>query len=176
MNRREFVVASAVVAALPAILVEEGCTSTDIKGLVNVVLQSIMAVIEVAEPNAPWLNEMKNVYTALHDALNNWTAGGAVQILIQALNAVVAVCAVIPQTAVYAPLIAVLVAGIEAVLNALPISQQPAHMQTAANNNYIGRVALNKPRWYQSRVSAYKEQWNAVCNANSAALFTAKLS
>lgn len=135
MQRRDFVkrvtAIGVVLIASPAALVMEGCT-VNVTALLNTVLDAGEAIIKVAEPNAPWLQSFESALAALEQAEAQWSAGGAVQIVISALNTIEAVLAVIPVTAVYSPLIAVLVAGIEAVLTAL--FPQPAPSRASASN------------------------------------------
>lgn len=168
MQRREFLKRTAGIGALvavaPSALLVEGC-SVNVKALLNTVINSAEAIIKVAAPNAPWLQPLESAITALQQAEQQWSAGGAVQIVISALNTVQAVLAVIPVTAVYSPLIAVLVAGIEAVLAALVPQPAPTPVTlNAARNPYLttNKVALAKPHTFQTYQGAYRSQWNAT--------------
>jgi hypothetical protein len=149
-----------------------GCSAAQIENSVNTVLSSAEAIIKVADPAAPWLGSLASSIAALQQAEAQWKAGGPVAIIDSALNTVAAVLAVIPVTAVYAPLIGILVAGIEECLALIPQPTQAAqaaaltaHAMVASANPYHGRVALNKPHVFQSATGAYKAQWNATATA-----------
>jgi hypothetical protein len=164
MNRRELLKfgAAAGVATFvtfPAVSIAGCSTQAEITNAINVILNSAEAVIKVAEPNAPWLGPLASAIAALQQAESTWTAGGAITLIDDALNTLSAVLAVIPVTAVYAPLIAILVAGIEACLALIPVSLKSG--KTAVGNPYRGRVELNNPHWFQTRAGAYKAQWNS---------------
>ncbi len=161
MERREFlrksVVASAVLVVTPSALLMEGC-SVDVKALLNTVINAAEAVLKVAQPNAPWLQPLENAILALQQAEQSWTGGSPVQVIISALNTVEAVLAVIPVTAVYSPLIAILVAGIEAVLAAVVPSPVAV---TAVNNPYRGKAKLKgRSMVHPTHQGAFKAQWN----------------
>lgn len=165
LTRREFgcntVLAGVALAFVPSL---EGCTGNEVVSLINTVIESALAVIGVATPDASWLGPLTNAVAALKQAETTWVAGGAVTIVEEALGTIEDVLAVIPLTAVYAPLVAVLVAGIDAVLNALPTSAVTSRLR-ASSNPYHGRVALKKPHLFQTRVGAYKSQWNTTAKA-----------
>jgi hypothetical protein len=171
MNRRTFVrvgtLAGGCTLLVPSLLLE-GCES--IKDLLNVVLASAEAIVKVAEPNASWLSEVSNAVAALEGAESNWEGGSPISIVESALNTLEAVLGVIPLTAVFSPLVDVLVAGIEAVLNAI----SPAPSTTAAPavapratvaNPHRGRVTLKPAHAFQTRAGAYKQQFNAAAKA-----------
>ena len=168
MQRRDFlknsVTAAAIVAVAPSSLLVEGCNKVNVKALLNTVLASAEAIIQVAQPNAPWIQPLESAILALQQAEQQWSAGGTVQVVISALNTIQAVLAVIPVTAAYSPLIAVLVAGIEAVLTALVPAPAPTPATVnAAHNPYLSthRVTLKKPGVFQTYQGAYRAQWNA---------------
>lgn len=141
-----------------------GCTPTQVVAEVNVVIDQATNIIAVADPGASWLPQLRQAVASLKAAEATWQGGGVVNVVISALNTVEAIVAVIPQTAAYAPLVAVLVAGIEAILIAFE-PQQPAAAKKAsramvANSNpYIGRAKV-------ASVKDSKKQWNAIVDAN----------
>lgn len=156
MNRRAFIVSAGSAAVLPL----AGCpwSKTQIENEINTILDQAANVLVVVEPNAFWLAPFQKAIAALKVAEQQWTAGGTINIIIDALNAVEGVLAVIPTTAPYAALIAVLVGGIEAILNALP--QRAAVMaRVAAPNPYHGQVKI------APNAKAFKTAWNAACDA-----------
>jgi len=171
MNRRSFMqrLASAtalIMAAGAATVTLEGCT-VDIKSAIDTVLNSALAILKVAEPNAAWAGELANAIAKLQQAETTWAAGGAAAIVVDALNTVEAVIAVIPITAPYAPLVDILVAGIEAVMSAFGLVATAyagglAKRKTVVNSAHFGRAHLNGPSFtHPSWQGAYKAQWNA---------------
>jgi hypothetical protein len=164
MNRRTLLksaAAAGALALLPIALPVAGCTFVA-KGLLNVVISAVQSILKVAS-SASWATELSNALAALVNAESTWETGGAAAIVIDALNTVEAVCAVIPLTAAFSPLIDVLVAGIEAVISYF--APQPAPASNAlglASNPHRRRVALNKPHFLETREGAFKAQWNQV--------------
>jgi len=174
MNRRSFVRNAAGAAALlsvaPSVLLT-GCT-VDITGLINDVITAGERILRVAEPNAPWLGQLIAALNALTGAELTWKSGGAVQVIEEALATVQDVLAVIPLTAQYSGLIDVLVAGIDAVLEAFSAQKKPgvaasptmmAH--AAVQNPHRGRVALRKPGLLQSHSQAFRAQFKSTAQA-----------
>jgi hypothetical protein len=147
-------------AILPAVAVSiTGCDKSQVINAVNVVLTEAQAVVRVAEPNAPWLADFDAAVAAVKAAESSWQSGGAVEILQSALATLANVCAVIPATAQYAPLIAVLVAAISAVIALIP-QKGPSMVAALAPSPYAGMVAAPKTP-HESVV-----QWNAIVNAH----------
>src|ERR1700690_3247925 len=109
MNRRDFgKTALAVTVAGPALLSIDGCAPSTIVQDLNVVLNEAENVLSVVAADLPWLAEFKAAIAALQSAEAAWQGGSTVQMVIDALNTLVAVTAVIPFTAPYSPLIDVL--------------------------------------------------------------------
>ena len=163
MNRRVFVKTSAIAAAVVALPVTlTSCVS--VKSLLNTVIGAVQAILRVADPTATWSVTLQAALTALVQAEANWTAGGAVVIVIDALNTLANVCAVIPMTAVYSPLIDILVAGIDAVLTLLIPKNAVVALVKPAANPHRGRVQLNKPHFYQTQQGAFHSQWNRAAD------------
>jgi len=167
LTRRAFGKQTAVLVAAGALgpsLVLDGCSSTVINEI-NIVLKEAAAVLAVAEPGASWLEPLQNAIGALMTAEQEWQSGNTVQLVIDALNTIVAVTAAIPLTEVYSPLIDVLVAGIEMVLAALPQSANNAGAKaTAAGNKHIGRTVIQR-HWYHSEATDFKDTWNGVAKS-----------
>lgn len=170
MNRREFSkMAGTVLMALATggvALFAEGCilNATNVKSLINVLITSIQNILKVAT-GAPWAADLSAALAALQSAEQNWSAGGAVTLIDDALNTVTAVLAVIPLTAVFSPLVDIIVTGIEAVLAVLPITPSVTKLRGALSANpHHGRIALNKTNWkHETPQGAYKAQWNGIC-------------
>ena len=174
MNRRRFltrsILAAGTLAVAPSLVT--GCTANEAEGVLNTVINSALAVLKVVEPAASWLPSFAGAIAALQQAETLWKAGGAVNIVESALATLEAVTAAIPVTAVYSPLIDILVAGIDTVLGLLHPAQPASAL--AGTNSHRGRASLSKPHFLQTRVGAYKSQWNDAVKANPA-LAAAKL-
>ena len=137
----------------------EGCSTSSVINEINVVLQEAAAVLAVAEPGAAWVGELQKAIAALMSAEQQWQTGSTVQLVIDALNTIVAITAVIPLTATYSPLIDILVAGIEAVLAALPASTS---LKLAVENNpHVGRVKIQR-HWYHTPATDFRDTWNTT--------------
>jgi hypothetical protein len=167
MHRREFLgksagaTALAVAAGLGIVTVPlEGC-AFNITDAINTVLNSALAIIKVAEPGAPWLTPLANAIQALQQAETKWQAGGASTLVIDALNTIEAVLAVIPATAVYSPLIDILIAGIEAVMAAFG-NHSVSTRATVINSPHYRAATLTGPSFlHPTWTGAYKFQWNS---------------
>lgn len=164
MTRRQFGKSSLALAATaslaPALLVT-GCAEA--KAILNDVLESAQALLAL-DPNATWATELSSAITALQQAETSWQSGGAVVVVEDALNTLEAVLAVIPLTAAYSPLVDILVAGIEAVLNVLfpqPSSSAAAQAKyRALSDPHRGRVTV-PPGTERSQRIWYVNAWNA---------------
>lgn len=174
MERRNFIRLSSLAGVsmfFPALL---GCPGNTVRNILNTILDSTTAILRVAEPDAPWVADFVKAVNALKTAEASWSSGSPNAVLRDALDALMAVVAVIPLTAPYAPLIDILVAGIEAVISALgPQSGGIASANATVMNPHSGRVVL-KSSALQTKVGAYKQQWNEAVKQNPA-LAPAKL-
>lgn len=177
MNRRYFLRTFGwfvlVFVILPTSALMSACSGESVQTALNTILSSIIAILGVADKTASWYQALVNAFAALKGAETGWQAGGPVVLIDDALNTVSAVLGEIPVTAIYAPLIAILVAGIEACLALIP---QPtpaaaaksfnAHAQRAANNHFYGKVALDKPSLlHPTHEGAYRHQWDSTAKA-----------
>lgn len=163
MNRRKFFAASAATAAV--LILPTGCAFS-VTGTINVIISAISGILSYVGGTAPWVADLQAALTALQNAEANWKAGNTSALIIDALNTVEAVLAVIPLTAIYSPLIDVIVAGIEAIINyfappatAMVLSKPRA---TILNNPHKGRVTCKQPHLLQSYAGAWKAQYNDV--------------
>jgi hypothetical protein len=166
MDRREFGKMSLAGIAIASLSSFMTACAINAKALLNTVIAAVQAVLKVAAPTEPWVAQLSAALNALVTAEEaSWTAGGAVTIVIDALNTIANVCAVIPLTAVYSPLIDVLVAGIDAVLAVLVPPAGAKLKVMAIANPHRGRVVINTPRRFagvqlQTEQGAFKGQWN----------------
>lgn len=177
MNRRSFFKAAAVTGVVATLPTLEGCGLSQVENAINVVLKEAAAVLAVAEPGAPWLVPLQKAIADLMTAEQQWQNGGAVQIVDDALNTIVAITADIPLTAAYSPLIDVLVAGIEAVLALLPAPVSPVSVATkltveqerkitAGGNPHVGRYQLKNSWDHPTPAGKFRANWNEVAKAN----------
>lgn len=175
MNRRKFLMklarATAIALATGATTVTiEGC-SFNITDAINTVLNSALAILKVAEPGSAWIGDLAKAITALQSAEATWQSGGAATIVVDALNTIETVLAVIPATAAYSPLIDILVAGIEAVMSGFGLTASLSHAAsakraTAVNSPHYMAAKLNGPNLlHPTWQGAYKAQWNAKAKA-----------
>lgn len=136
-----------------------GC-SFSVAGMLNTILSALQSILKVAAPNAPWLASLQAAIGALQNAETQWQSGGAVAIVEDALNTVEAVLAVIPLTAAFSPLIDVIVAAIEAVINYF--APAPSAVAKVLKDPHRGRAVLNHPHVLQTYQGAFKDQFNKV--------------
>ena len=153
MNRRTLLKSLAAVSTL-ALLPVTGCAFS-VTGMLNTIISALSAILSYVGASQPWAASVQAALTALQNAIAQWKAGGASTLIIDALNTVEAVLAAIPLTAVYSPLIDVIVAGIEAIINYFA----PAKLSNA-QNPHRGHVILMKPTALQSYQGAFKAQYN----------------
>jgi hypothetical protein len=164
--------AIALIAVLLAgtmpVMATAGCSGSEVIGEINVVLSEATTVLAQAAPGSSWIAPLKAAAAELQTEEAAWESGGTVAKVDAALNTLSIVLAAIPLTAVYSPLIDVLVAGIEAVLAALPASTAPGAqktMVTVAENPHAGRYTLVM-HWYHSPAGNLKANWNGVAKAH----------
>ena len=168
MNRRQFgrslAGASALVAAGPSLIALQGCTPGQVENEINTIAEEAVGIIAVADPSLTWFADFSKYESLIKVDEANWIKGGAVQDVINVLTDLQGVCALISPLVPYAQLVAVLVAGTNAVLALLlPNPPVPAAMaQMARNPNlWIGLAHVRSAK--DSR-----EQWNNICKANPA--------
>jgi hypothetical protein len=144
-----------------------GCTPAQVQNEINTILQEATGIIAVADPGATWLADFSKATTLLKVDEANWIKGGAVQDVINVLNDLEGVTALISPLVPYASLIGVLVAGIDAALALLlPAPAAGAVAAPAAMAHTVGR---NNPFKGQATVKSAadsKNQWNAIAKAN----------
>ncbi len=175
MNRRKFLEVGGVIGIMATMPTIEGCSSSEVENAINVVLKAAAAVLAVTAPGAPWVAELNQAIATLMTQEQQWINGGPVQYVDDALNAIVAITAVIPLTAVYSPLIDVLVAGIETVLALLPappnsvatkLTVDQEQKTTASGNPHVGRYVMRSYAFHPSPSGRFKANWNEVAKAN----------
>lgn len=168
--RRLIAATSLAIASGATTVTIAGC-SFSVKGVLNVIISAVQGLLKVI-PASALATSLSNALNALVQAEATWTSGGAPAVIIDALNTLEAVVAVIPFTAAYSPLIDVLVAGVEAVINYFV----PATTTVTAkfDNPHRGRVQLAQPHFLESHQAAIAKQWNDACDATG--LVAAKIA
>lgn len=142
-----------------------GCTMTlqQKEALVNAVVSAAGQIVAQAEPGATWVPAMESAITALKNSEAGWVDGGTAQNIIAALNTISAIAAVVPVTAPYAGLIAVLVAAVDAILAVLPASTNQALMAVTIPNgpyyNYHGRAKIAHPFYRGMNAGDIENAW-----------------
>lgn len=180
MNRRKFMSALAalgvagrfagMIALAPVTLLMTAC-SFSVSGVLGVIIGAVQGILTIAG-DAPWATELSAALTTLQQQIATWKAGGAAAIVIDALNTIEALVAAIPFTAIYSPLVDLLVSAIESVINYFT-GQNPnvsirftVRRSTTQTNPHMGRVACAAPdKTHPSYEGAIKAQWNALANS-----------
>ena len=147
-------------------------TAAQIENEVTTITQEAASIIAVADPGVSWLADFTKASALLKTDEAAWIAGGAVQDVINVLNDIEGITALISPLVPYATLIGVLVAGIDGVLALLlPAPDSGATVATTvrvvAPNPFKGMAVVKS-------ASDSKSQWNAIVAANPA-LSAAKL-
>ena len=148
-----------------------GYTPAQVQNEINTILQEATGIIAVADPGVTWLTAFSQATALLKVDEANWIKGGAVQDVINVLNDLESVTALISPLVPYASLIGVLVAGIDAALALLlpapattTSAAAPAAMSAhaaAPRNPFKGQAAVKS-------AADSKSQWNAIVKANPA--------
>ena len=164
ITRRQFGVGSmcaAVVGAMGSV----GCTLSlaGVQALLAVLIASIQSILKVAT-GATWAASLSSALGGLQTAEQSWKAGGAITILEDALNSIEVVLAVIPLTAVFSPLIDIIVSGIEAVIAVIPVNPSVIKLRASLSTNpHHNRIPLRKPSlWHETPSGAFKAQYNSM--------------
>lgn len=181
MNRRSFMkdvaTGGAVLAVAPAMLSMEGCTfsTSTLKSYLNTVLESAEKILALGSSTDSWYTTLSDAITALENTESSWNGSTAVTIVVSALDTLEAVLAVIPVTSAYSTLIDLLVSAIEVILTTfVKTSVTKVKVKALAQaNQHRGVVPLKDPHFMQSKVGAYKSQWNDL--ATGLGLTKAKL-
>jgi hypothetical protein len=171
MNRRNFMKSASFggAAALvgPSLLTMEGCDSSTLKSYLNVVLNSAKSILALGNSTDSWYTTLSNAITALENTESDWNGSTAVSVVVSALDSVEAVLATIPTTSAYSALIDLLTTAIDTILTTF-VSTKSSSVKVkslAQANPHRGRVPLNKAHAFQSKVGAYKSQWNELATS-----------
>ncbi len=171
MNRRNFMKSASLGGAasilVPSLLAVEGCDSSTLKSYLNVILKSAESILALSSSTDSWYTTLTNAITALENTESDWNGSTAVSAVVSALDTVEAVLAVIPITSAYSALIDLLVTAIDTILTTfVSTSSIPAKVQSLAQANpHRGRVPLKKAHVLQSKVGAYRSQWNELATS-----------
>jgi hypothetical protein len=182
LDRRKFMSALAaigvvgrfagIIALSPVAFMMTAC-SFSVSGVLNVIIGAVQGILTIAG-DAPWATELSAALATLQQQIAAWKTGSPAAIVIDALNTIEAIAAVIPFTAVFSPLIDLLVSAIESVIDYF--TSQPANAiaairftharSTRQTNAHIGRVACAVPdKTHPTYEGALKAQWNALASS-----------
>jgi hypothetical protein len=180
MNRRMFLkssgIAGVAVVGPASLLTVEGCSTATLKSYLNAVLDSAEKILALSSSTDSWFITLSNAIAALKATEANWDASTAVSAVISALDTLEAILAVIPVTSAYSNLIDLLVSVIETILTTFVKTNKVSVKVNALaqGNPHRGRVPLRDTHFLQSKVGAYKSQWNEIA-ADIGVLDKAKL-
>lgn len=152
---------TALAFTMPMTFIATGC-GFSVSSTLSVIIQALGGILGFVGGSAPWVAELQAALTALQTAEAQWKSGGASALIVDALNTLEAVLAVIPLTAVYSPLIDIVVSGIEAIISyfapaSVTFSKPRA---TFHSNPHMGRIPLKQSHAFQSQEAAVKQQYN----------------
>lgn len=158
MNRRNVLKSLAAIGTL-AVLPITACAFS-VTGMLSTIISALSAILSYAGAGQSWLSQVQQVLAKLQTELAAWQSGtGTMATLEQILNDALPILALIPLTAAYAPLIALIVSGIESIINYF--GSASAKIKLAQTRNpYSGRVALKQPHLLQTYQGAFKSQYN----------------
>ena len=174
MNRREFGKNVALAGGLLVMPSLTGCTvsPTEIAADGLAVANAFLAVAKILAVSNPNLAaQLTTAAQALENATANWTTGSTLALINDAAQALEAVLAVIPQTAVIAPLVAIGVAALDILIANVGVTTVTATSQAA--NPYRGAAKIHH-RFGRSPEGDFKSAWNGVVATNPA-LASAKI-
>lgn len=104
--------------------------------------------------------QVKSAEAALNAAITNWNGTTVTTAIVSALNNVVSIMDLIPAAAPYAAIAGIVIAGVEAIIDAFPSSAVTVSAKTMAKV----RIAQNPVK--VKSVSDYKTKWNAWAAAH----------
>lgn len=153
---------TAFVGASALLLGTAGCAPAQIENEINTIIQETGSILAVADPSLSWTGDLAKAAALLQVDEAAWIKGGAVQDVINVLNDIEGVTALISQAVPYAALIGVLVAGIDAVLALLlPAPVASARLSAGRPNPFRGMTTVKSAK--DSR-----RQWRLIIAANPA--------
>ena len=160
MNRRNLLKSLGALATLAALPI--AACSFSVTGMLSTVISALSAILSYAGAGQSWLPQVQQVLAQLQTELAAWQAGtGTMATLEQILNDALPILALIPLTAAYAPLIALVVSAIESIINYFGSASAKIKL-AQMQNPYFGRIALNKPHFAQTYQGAFKEQFTST--------------
>jgi hypothetical protein len=159
-----------MLAIAPVAFVMTAC-GFSVTAVLNVIIGAVQGILRIAG-NVPWASELSQALATLQQQIATWKSGGPAALIIDALNTIEAIAAVIPLTKVYSPLIDLLVSAIESIItyfqnqgtsNRLVTFTRP---RANVNNLHLGRVPCAKPdKLHPTYEGVLKAQWNALADS-----------
>ena len=145
-----------------------GCSPSQVENQINVLSQQITGLLAVAEPGKAWVVDLQKELPLLAQTEASWKAGGSVQDVINVLNEIELIVAVVPSTAVYSPLIDLIVTGADMVLAKFLPTITPATPVTSSAKMGAMMVNVHRGRVQIRSASDSRSKWAAVVKGNPA--------
>jgi hypothetical protein len=173
MKRRNFIIA----LVLSPMLFLTGCAPTDTQIAADgkAVAQALQSIAVIEQASNPTLAaDLSTAATTLEVATANWSTGSSMAVINSAASAVEAVLAVIPQTAVVAPLVAVAVSALDLIVantQVAPTANVKALNAQQQNNLEAFRlkgttVLQTHTHKWSSLEGSFKSAWNSQAKTN----------
>jgi hypothetical protein len=166
ISRRQALTSIAKVGALTLVAPSMFGCAFNVKDSLTTIISAISGILSYVGNTQPWAATLQAALAKLQATVATWTTGTPAAIVLDILDSIEAVLGAIPLTAIYSPLIDLIVTAIEAIVNYYA-QNSPASvvklMQkrlSAPRNPRIGRVALKTPHVLQSPQGAWKQQYN----------------
>jgi hypothetical protein len=156
MNRREFAQRAVAIVVLSSVLFTSGCTANQAQEVaasgaaVSAALLSIAAIEQATNPTLA--ADLTTAATTLKSATANFQTGDSLAIINSAAAVAQTVLAEIPATSQYAPLVAIAVAALDAILAATGNTSVAASAHTVSAHTM---VALSPSQ--QANLDLYRE-------------------
>lgn len=134
MDRRKFLQTSALAAIATATIgLETGCSQETIASYVKAIGTAVENLAKTLAPG--YAAQVNAAWTAAYNDIEAWTPGTASSGVVQVLNDLEGVIAMIPIPAPYAPIIDIAIAGLEGILSINPdaSAKQPSFASAHAN-------------------------------------------
>lgn len=166
-NKIRTIAAILLIGTFPVLVAGCAPSTSQIAADGQAVATALLSIANIEAVSNPQLAQnLTTAANALSAATANWKTGGSVAILNNAANAVEIALAAIPQTAAIAPLVAVAVAALDAIIaNINPTSSAKDTVRVA--NLYRGEAHIHH-RWGRSIEGDFKAAWNMAARSNPA--------
>jgi len=172
-TRRSFIQLAAMTGIALSVLPVTGCSQQSLADLIGVAGTSLSLLLAaLGQGGTALAAKLTALFAVARSAVLTWVKGSPAQDVIQALNEVLAVIAQIPVTNATSLLVAIAIAAIEHVIEAIdPTATPTLSAQTATAQ----AANLKWSRFAMTPKEIYKSAWNGEL-ANHPELAAAKLN